>query len=468
MATKSVRESRSRLLTGSALAFVTVLASSTPALAAHRARLSADLADRLAVGSQAIDVIVHGSPNDVAAIASRYGLQVKRVLRSGAVLRVTAGQLDALAADESIDHLSGDVRIKSSMDEVTSTSIGADQVWAGGGDVPALSGAGVSVAVIDSGIDTKHKALKDRVLATVDFTGSDGSDGYGHGTHVAGIIAGQRGRSSDARVYQGIAPGAYLINLRVLGDDGSGVASDVVEAIDWAIEHARQFNIRIINLSLGTPVLQPFRDDPLCEAVERAARAGILVVTAAGNQGQTADGRTVYGAIASPGNSPYALTVGAIDTHGTPQRSDDTLAHLQLARADAVRPDHQARSGGARQPRRVGGGDGFVSLEDVPRAARVGKRPERLHSVVRDEHVLGGRQRGGCAADSRAKEPACPLRKSDSSIDERFIGRRWSFGSRCRQCQRSRREPASCGFQRCLAFDHHCWRASFCGWRRIR
>ncbi len=326
MASMSVRETRTRLLTGGALVFLTVLAFSTPALAAHRARLSADLADHLAVGSQAIDVIVHGSPNDIAALASRYGVQVKRVLRSGAVLRVTAGQLDALAADDSVDHLSGDIKIKSSMDDVTSTSIGADQVWDGAGDIPALSGSGVSVAVIDSGIDTKHKALKDRVLVTVDFTGRNGEDGYGHGTHVAGIIAGQRGRSSDARVYQGIAPGAYLVNLRVLGDDGSGVASDVVEAIDWAIEHAGQYNIRIINLSLGAPVLQPFRDDPLCEAVERAARAGILVVTAAGNMGRTADGKTVYGAIASPGNSPYALTVGALDTHGTPQRSDDTLA----------------------------------------------------------------------------------------------------------------------------------------------
>ena len=303
-----------------------MLACSAPALAAHRARLSADLQDHLAAGSPAINVIVHGTDNDIAAITARYGVKVKRHLRSGAVLTVTAGQLDALAADDSVDHLSGDVKIHSTMDEVTAQSIGADQVWNGAGDVPSLSGQGVGVAVIDSGIDTKHNALKKRVLVSVDFTGGNGNDGYGHGTHVAGIIAGQRGRSSDARVYQGMAPGAYLINLRVLGDDGSGVVSDVVDAIDWAIEHSDQFNIRIINLSLGAPVLQPFRDDPLCEAVERAARAGILVVSAAGNFGKTADGTTVYGGITAPGNSPYTLTVGALDTHGTPQRSDDTLA----------------------------------------------------------------------------------------------------------------------------------------------
>ena len=143
---------------------------------------------------------------------------------------------------------------------------------------------------------------------------------------MASIIAGRPGRTADTATYRGIAYGAYLLNLRALGDDGSGTASDVIEAIDWTIEHKDQYNIRIINLSLGAPVLQPFRDDPLCEAVERATRAGILVVAAAGNNGETADGTPQFGLITSPGNSPYALTVGALDTHGTAQRSDDTLA----------------------------------------------------------------------------------------------------------------------------------------------
>ena len=102
--------------------------------------------------------------------------------------------------------------------------------------------------------------------------------------------------------------------------------SDVIEAIDWAIDHQKQYNIGVINLSLGAPVLQPFRDDPLCEAVERATQAGMLVVAAAGNNGQAEDGTPQFGLITSPGNSPYALTVGALDTHDTPQRSDDTLA----------------------------------------------------------------------------------------------------------------------------------------------
>src|ERR1700674_1486528 len=122
--------------------------------------------------------------------------------------------------------------------------------------------------------------------------------------------------------YRGVAGGAWIINLRVLGDDGSGVASDVIEAIDWAIEYRRIYDIRVINLSLGAPVTQPYRDDPLCEAVERAVAAGIVVVAAAGNYGQAANGKRVIGGTASLGNDPGAITVGALDTHGTPVRSD--------------------------------------------------------------------------------------------------------------------------------------------------
>ena len=183
------------------------------------------------------------------------------------------------------------------------------------------------MAVIDSGIDTRHAALRNRVLATVDFTGGDGMDRYGHGTHVAALIAGRAGRTADTAAYRGIAPGAYLVNLRVLGDDGSGTASDVIEAIDWAIEHRARYNIRVINLSLGAPVMQPYRDDPLCEAVERAVRAGIVVVVAAGNYGRRPRRAVAVRARSRRrATARIALTVGAVDTHGTAQRCDDTVA----------------------------------------------------------------------------------------------------------------------------------------------
>jgi serine protease AprX len=307
------------------LVFLSFIASEPAFAAGHRARMSADLDEQLAAGSSSIDVIVHGTRAEVDALAQRYNVRVKRYMKSGVVFRVTAGQLAALQQDETQDHLSADVPIHS-IAEVTAQTIGADQVWAGSERLPPLSGQGVGVALIDSGVDTRHAALRNRVVFTKDFTGGNGFDGYGHGTHVAGIISGRPGRTSDTADYRGIAGGARIINLRVLGDDGSGVASDVIEAIDWAIENRRVYDIRVINLSLGAPVTQPYRDDPLCEAVERAVAAGIVVVAAAGNYGQAADGRVVVGGTASPGNDPGAITVGALDTHGTPARSDDTVA----------------------------------------------------------------------------------------------------------------------------------------------
>src|SRR5262249_24218558 len=247
--------------------------------------------------------------------------------------------------------LSGDVRIKSSVDQVTAETVGADRVWEGSDDVPGLTGEGVSVAVIDSGIDVRHRAFGHRVIVNKDFTGHDDpSDHYGHGTHVAAIIAGE---GSIGTGHRGIAPGAYLLNLRVLGDDGSGDTSVVIEAIDWVVDHRKQFNVRIINLSLGAPVLQPYRDDPLCEAVERAVRAGITVVAAAGNYGRAADGRTIFGGITSPANSPFSIAVGAIDTHGTADRNDDSRAAYSsqgptrydlVIKPDLAAPGHHIQS----------------------------------------------------------------------------------------------------------------------------
>ena len=303
------------------------LLASVPVEAQRRARLSGDLADHLAAGSPRIEVLVDDAAT-ADRLAVRYNLRVKRRLRRGAVVEVSSDQLATLQKDSGVDHLSGNARYRSSALDVdpVDEGIGADQVWAGAGSLDKLTGHGITVAVVDSGFDPNHQALKGRVLTTVDFTGGDGVDRFGHGTHVAAIIAGRTGKSADTRMYRGVAYGASLINLRVLGNDGSGSAADVIEAIDWAIDHQQDYNIRIINLSLGAPVRQSYHDDPVCAAVERAVRAGILVVAAAGNHGQTSDGRAIAGGITSPGNSPFALTVGALDAKGTADRSDDEVA----------------------------------------------------------------------------------------------------------------------------------------------
>ena len=204
---------------------------------------------------------------------------------------------------------------------------------------------------------------------------------------------------------QGVAAGAFLVNLRVLGDDGSGTVSSVVEAIDWAIEHRAQYNIGVINLSIGAPVLQPYRDDPLCEAAERAVAAGIVVVASAGNVGRTTDGRMVFGGVTSPGNDPSVLTVGAIDTHGTAMRSDDTVAPFSsrgptrydmVIKPDVVAPGARIVSAEA---------EGSYLSRTFPDRHVTGDGPRRVHAAVRHEHVRRRRQRHGGAA-ARGEAPS--------------------------------------------------------------
>ena len=288
------------------------------------ARLSADLAACLTTGCGGVDVWVPGTKDETEVLAARYNVQIKRQLRSGAVMRVTGGQLEALQADGSLDHISSDMPIRPAAD-FTDVTIGAVQVWEGVAGLAPLTGDRIGVAVLDSGVDRRHPALRDRVVASVDLTGGDDVDRYGHGTHVAAKIAGAAGLTADTAEYQGIATGAHIVSLRVLGDDGSGVASTVIEAVDWAIEHRHRYNIRVINLSLGGEVLQPYRDDPLCEAVGRAIDAGIVVVVAAGNVAPSADGHRVFGTVKSPANHPRVITVGALDTKQTGDRSDDSV-----------------------------------------------------------------------------------------------------------------------------------------------
>jgi serine protease AprX len=300
--------------------------------AQHRANLSLDLLTHEARGGGSrTRVIVEGTRADVEAVARRHGVAVVRWLKNGAVLRANARELTKLAADKAVDHLSGDTMVRPSLAVTVKTTL-ADQTWAGKpgllgiGGIPGVTGKGIGVAVIDSGI-TPHAALKYKIAASVSFVPGDPStaDAYGHGTHVAGIIAGAS--TSVTSLYKGgVAPGAHLVNVRVLGADGSGYTSDVIDGIDWVIENRARYNIRVINLSLGHPVMEPAATDPLCEAVGRAVAAGIVVVAAAGNAGQSPDGVPILGGIISPGNSPFAITVGALNTNGTTARGDDTVA----------------------------------------------------------------------------------------------------------------------------------------------
>ena len=125
--------------------------------------------------------------------------------------------------------------------------------------------------------------------------------------------------------YQGIAPEAKIIALRVLDNEGKGTTAKLIEAINWVYTNRTRYNIRVVNLSLGTPAIESYTTDPLCVAVRRLTAAGIVVV-AAGNNGKDAAGNKIYGAIHSPGNDPTAITVGATNTFGTDSREDDRIA----------------------------------------------------------------------------------------------------------------------------------------------
>jgi serine protease AprX len=303
-------------------------------MSSRRASLSDDLrAFEATHSTKSVRVIAHGGTGDVAAVAANHGVTVVRKLEHAAVLEATAAQIDALRAEPSIEHLSGDLPVGDFM-TVSAQTTRADHVQAGQrgfllglGGIPGVNGQGVVVAVLDSGI-ASHKALAGKVLANVSMiSGETAGDAYGHGTHVAGIIAGNSTAASGVTpLYDGgIAPGASLVNVRVLRDDGVGLTSDVIAGIDWVIAHKSRYNIRIINLSLGHAVTEPVAYDPLCAAVERAYRAGLIVIAAAGNAGKLEDGTPVLGGIASPGNSPFAITVGATNTWGTADRDDDTV-----------------------------------------------------------------------------------------------------------------------------------------------
>jgi hypothetical protein len=191
----------------------------------------------------------------------------------------------------------------------------------------ALTGAGVTVAVIDSGL-LQDGGGTSRIKTTRDFTGGSTNpnaispvDGYGHGTHVAGLAGGEKAEA------KGVAPGVAYVSLRVLNSLGAGSTSHVISALEWAVTKKAVYDIDIINLSLGHPIYEPAATDPLVQAVEAAVRAGLVVVASAGNYGTNPlTGQVGYAGINSPGNAPSAITVGATRTYDTTTRTDDTSA----------------------------------------------------------------------------------------------------------------------------------------------
>ena len=205
-------------------------------------------------------------------------------------------------------------------------SLGVDRSWT------RSTGAGVSVAVIDTGIAGDHADFQlaggrgSRVIASAvtNPCATDANDHFGHGTHVAGLIAGNSLNSANKNRrgrYMGIAPRANLVSVKVSDDDGGTTVLDVIYGIQFAVDHKTQFGIRVINLSLSSTVAESPLTDPLDAAVESAWFNGLVVVAAAGNEGAASDAVSY-----APANDPYVITVGGLDDRGTWTGRDDILA----------------------------------------------------------------------------------------------------------------------------------------------
>ena len=207
-------------------------------------------------------------------------------------------------------------------------TLGATSLWQQG-----LTGSGVGVAVIDTGIDggladfQASNGQGSRVVETAvtNPAATTVNDMYGHGTDVAGIIAGNGlNRSSSDPLYGqyiGVAPNANLISIKVSDDSGNATVLDVIYGLQFAVDHKADFNIRVVNMSLDSTTPQSYSTDPLDAAVESAWMHGLVVVVAAGNRG-SAPNAVQY----SPANDPYAIAVGAVDENGQSNPADDTIA----------------------------------------------------------------------------------------------------------------------------------------------
>jgi serine protease AprX len=290
-------------------------------------------------GRSRVIVQFRGAP-DPRVITGQRGVAGRALASVGAqVAEVDNVALAAIARSPQVAFVAADHPAFATM-ERTGAAVGATLAR----EEYAVTGRNVGVAVIDSGITAWHDDLyltrgrdpraMNRIVHFHDFTGDTGArlgferpaDDFGHGTHVAGIIAGNGFDSDGARM--GIAPGARLIGLRVLDAQGQGYISDVIAAIDYAIANRRTYNIRIINLSVASGVFESYDTDPLAQAAKRAVQAGIVVVAAAGNLGTDAEGHPQIGGITSPGNAPWVLTVGAASHQGTKPRHDDIIGRF--------------------------------------------------------------------------------------------------------------------------------------------
>src|SRR5215207_5123160 len=299
-------------------------------------KVASDLSDMLAGKNNGslVKVILQLSEKpsgQLNALLAANGVKIRRHFDNlnSFALELPGRVVNSLSSFSEVSFVSLDSEVRTLGGHVARTT-GTDNVRSMSAD-GALDGSGIGIAIVDSGIYAAHTSFTDtqngqsRIVVNQDFTGEGRTDDpYGDGTHVAAAAAGNgvvaRGE------YIRIAPRAKLVNLRVLNSKGVGSVSNVLAAFNWLMTNASTYNVRVVNLSIGMPAVNSYRYDPLCVAVRALVDRGIVVVAAAGNNGKNSAGQKLYGHVHSPGNEPAAITVGAVDTRGTDQRGDDTVA----------------------------------------------------------------------------------------------------------------------------------------------
>jgi serine protease AprX len=304
------------------------------------------LSEVLADPTASYDVIVRSVPIEKQGKADRASARrienaAKAVTKLGGTLghilsivggvsaRLKGVHVLKLTRDGDVDYVVKDQKLTAQFDPAADSvkagspgilEVDAPRAWSQLG----LTGRGVGVAVVDSGV-YPHPDLAGRIVAAIDFTSTSPTvsniplnDLGGHGTHVAGLIAGDGTRSGG--LYTGVAPNANIIDIRVIDAHGGSNVSIILRGLQWILANRATYNIKVVNMSLGATPTGSYKSDLMATAAEILNFAGVAVVVSAGNSGPLA------GTITTPGTDPYVITVGALDDNGTPLRTDNLMA----------------------------------------------------------------------------------------------------------------------------------------------